>query len=615
MPFMNGRKSQVGELRPSQVLTTFGIGSVIDLPYLSVMVMGLEDWPTSYSSEIAESRLLQSVQKMLGPQVTALKTPPRREEADNFTNWFAPENHIGVPVAPFPRWLVCSKCRLLAPISSGLFEAKVEPYRPDQTRYVHNCQTRGRPPIALPARFLVACKNGHLDDFPWYEFVHGGSSSCPGPLRLEEMGPSGEAADVLVVCDKCGTKKTMAQAFGEDNLAMMPPCRGRRPHLRDVNPDGCEEEHVTPILLGASNSWFPIIISVLSVPKGIGRLGQLVEDNWAVLDKAKSMEILTAFRQINKLPDLAGYSDEDIWAAVEGKRKGGVSSEEDPTDLKTPEWEVFSNPEGTQETRDFKLRPVDPPSGYEQYFHKVVLVERLREVRAMVGFTRMESSRDFDTPFDIPTQQIARLSRMAPRWVPAGETRGEGIFIQFAEDTIADWIDRVDERNKEFFVAHKQWRTMHGIEPVEDGYPGGRYILLHTFAHALLRQLTVECGYTAASVSERIYCSDPEDKTPQAGVLIYTSASDSEGTLGGLCSLGEPDKLMRHLKQALERARLCASDPLCAEHDVEGGGSLHGAACHACSFLPETSCEHGNKYLDRSLLVETIETEAYAFFP
>ena len=613
MGFMSGRKTQVGELRPSQVLTTFGIGSVVDLPYLSAMVMGLEDWPISYSAEIPEERLLQSVKGMLGPQVVALRTPPRADPPAGPSNWFDPLNHIGVPVAPFPRWLVCSKCRLLAPISSGLFEDKVEAYRPDQTRYVHNCQTRGRPPIALPARFLVACKKGHLDDFPWLEFAHDGHAGCAGPLELNEVGPSGEAADVLLVCRACGKKKTMAQAFGRENLAVMPACRGRRPHLRDVDPKGCDEANVSPILLGASNSWFPIIISVLSVPKGGDRLSQLVDDNWAVLGKATSPEVLTGFRAINRLPDLAEYTDRQVWAAVERKRSESEEQDDDPTDLKSPEWAVLSQPGSVQESRDFRLRQVPPPAGYERYFDKVVLAERLREVRAMVGFTRIESSRDFETPFDIPKEQIARLSRQRPQWVPAAETRGEGVFIQFSERMVADWVSRVSARDADFLAAHRQWRSMHGLEPAEEGYPGIRYILLHSFAHALLRQLTVECGYTAASVSERIYC-DGADGEAKAGVLIYTSASDSEGTLGGLCSLGEPGKLGRHLDQALARARLCASDPLCAEHELAGGRSLHGAACHACSFLPETSCERGNKYLDRAVLVETVERSDCAFF-
>jgi len=143
-----------------------------------------------------------------------------------------------------------------------------------------------------------------------------------------------------------------------------------------------------------------------------------------------------------------------------------------------------------------------------------------------------------------------------------------------------------------------------------------RYVLLHSLAHALIRQFAVECGYTAASIRERIYSRPPgTDAEPMAGILLYTAAPDSEGTLGGLVALGQPKTLGRHLDQALESMRLCASDPLCAEHHpLKDGLTMHGAACHACLFLPETSCERGNKYLDRSVLVSTVETDNLAFF-
>jgi hypothetical protein len=131
-----------------------------------------------------------------------------------------------------------------------------------------------------------------------------------------------------------------------------------------------------------------------------------------------------------------------------------------------------------------------------------------------------------------------------------------------------------------------------------------------------MRQLSLECGYTAASLRERLYSRGPDDPNgPMAGLLIYTSAPDSEGTLGGLVSLGEPTTLERHILLALEAARLCASDPLCAENPPGlRGQTLHAAACHACLFAPETSCERGNKYLDRSTLVKTVERDDLAFF-
>jgi hypothetical protein len=225
----------------------------------------------------------------------------------------------------------------------------------------------------------------------------------------------------------------------------------------------------------------------------------------------------------------------------------------------------------------------------------VVLVERLREVTALTGFTRIASPRDFAEE-DVPAKVIAPLSRKPPAFVPAVDVRGEGVFLQFAEERLAQFCDANAERENAFRVAHEAWRRRRHIEPHDGGFPGLRYAVLHTFTHALMRALALECGYSAASLKERIY-----------GVLIYTAAPDAEGTLGGLVRLGEPQELERHIARALGQQGLCSSDPLCGDHVPDKDGtSLHGAACHACLFAPETSCERGNKYLDRSLLVDTV---------
>ncbi len=608
------RKSEVGEVRPSQMLTTFGVGSLVDLPNLSVIVMGLDDWPNAHSNEIAEERLLRSAQSILGRQVSRFLTPPRGPETQGSqTNWFDEARQIGVPVAPFPRWMVCSKCRLLAPISSGLFEPKVYPYWPDRARYVHNCSTQGRSPLVVPARFMVTCEHGHLDDFPWVEFLHQGQTDCKALLYMYEVGASGEALDVEVKCNGCGVRRRMGQAFGPNNRAAMPACRGRRPHLRDIDPNGCDEEHVKPMLQGASNLWFPVLISALSVPQASDDMGRLVEDNWAVLDKVSSVDVLKAFRLIGQLKEFSKYNDDQIWEAIQKKNQGTGAELEDPDDLKSPEWKVFSNSSMAKASRTFKLRDVNPPTDFTKHFEKIVLVDKLREVRALVGFTRIMSPRDFDSAADLPPENRAKISRRDPTWLPACETRGEGIFFQFSEKRIQEWVTKNHAYEREFEVGHQAWRASKNLEP-NKGYPGIRYVLLHTFAHALIRQLAIECGYTCASITERIYSCNPADGDPMAGVLIYTAAPDSEGTLGGLCTLGEPDKLGRHIRRALEKISLCASDPLCSEHSVGNGEKLHGASCHACSFLPETSCERGNKYLDRSTLVPTVERTNLAFF-
>lgn len=613
---LRNEKYRVGEVRPSQLLHTFGVGSIIDLPHLSVMVMGLDDWSPAYATEIGEERLLQAVQGQLGPQVKSLRVPPIQPEGGD--NPFDGSAQVGVPVATFPRWMLCPHCRLLAPRDSDLFQLKSDPIRPDRARYVHaNCSKAGAPPTVLPARFLVACEKGHLDDFPWHYFVHKGPSACTGAIRLLELGVSGEAADIMVKCDACEALRRMSEAFGEEGKQAMPACRGRHPHLRDFDEHGCDQQ-MKAILLGASNSWFGLTLTALSVPTEVDTLGQLVEAQWVTLEKVTSREVLTAFRAIGQLQPFISVTDDALWAAIERKRSGGGSEAGEARSLKAPEWQVFSKPAGAPRLPDFQVTEVAPPADYRHYLRRVVLVEKLREVSACIGFTRITSPGDFAESGDLPEEHRAPLSRRPSLWVPAAEVRGEGIFLQFDEQTIQAWAAQpaVQAFERDAFQAHIQWRRARRLPEPRAGFPGVRYMLLHSFAHALMRQFALECGYTVASIRERIYALPPADEDgPMAGVLLYTAAPDSEGTLGGLVSLGAPHILGRHIAEALDAMRLCASDPLCAEHTpLTEPQTLHGAACHACLFAPETSCERGNKYLDRSLLVPTVDREGLDFF-
>ena len=332
-----------------------------------------------------------------------------------------------------------------------------------------------------------------------------------------------------VHCRACDARRRMAEAFGRDNEINMPACKGRRPHLRDHSPNGCDVLHVRPILQGASNSWFPIIVSAMSVPQATDKLGQLVEDNWAVLEKAASKEIVAAFRSIGQLKDFAKYTDAEVWEAIEKKRSGGGQQQREPTDLKSPEWAVFSNPASAQESKDFQ----PPGRRSARGVRGVLRADRAgREAAGGEGTGRVHPDR---------VATGLRLGRRAsegeacaagpsagPTWVPACETRGEGIFFQFRESAVQAWLDRTTtiRAGGEFQGAHERWRATKNLPTRSKGYPGMRYVLLHSFAHALIRQLSIECGYTTASVAERLYSQDGSDGEPMAGVLIYTAAPD-----------------------------------------------------------------------------------------
>lgn len=423
-------------------------------------------------------------------------------------------------------------------------------------------------------------------------------------------------------CEACGAGRRMSDAFGDDAVQCLPPkCSGRRPHLRDKDEAPCLEP-VKCILVGASNAWFPLTLSTLYLPVAKNPLGQLVEQYWASLSSIENATVLSVVRNLPPMAPImaafGAYNDDALMAAIEAKRRqdaGEAASSHE--DIKTPEWRMLADPKPENNGQDFSLTEVAAPQAYESLIEKVVLVERLREVKALVGFTRIESPGEFSDAEEVPKEKWAPLARKAPTWVPASEVRGEGIFIKFNLASIEAWAARqaVQGRDAAFLRAHQQWRASRGLQP-DTSYPGIGYVLIHSFSHALMRQVVLECGYTAASIRERLYWSVPGSTLePMAGVLLYTAAPDSEGTLGGLVSLGKPKMLGRHIGQALEMIGLCASDPLCAEHDpVHPGATLHGASCHACLFSPETSCERSNKYLDRSVLVRTLEHADMAFF-
>ncbi|GIU96023.1 MAG: hypothetical protein KatS3mg012_2480 [Gaiellaceae bacterium] len=609
------RRTRVGALRPSALIHTFGVGSVVDLPRLSAMVMGLDDWRLENAPVIEEPRLLAAIRQQEGLEhVERLHGPPQNDDRGGLTaGALESSNLIGVPVAAFPRWLLCPVCRKLAPIESGLFELRVNAVRPDQNRYVHtNCAGAKSPPTALPARFVVACENGHLDDFPWVAFAHYKTSpddvDCAWNLRLDEIGASGEVAHIQVTCLTCDSKRRLSEAFGEKNRDNMPLCSGAHPHLRER--EGCTLR-MRAMLLGATNSWFAVKESALSIPRHEDELMQRIHAHWSGLEAIESTSDIALLRRRGELAAFADLDDEQLLAALERYREQsdeGVAAR----DIRVPEWELLTG-DLRRTGRDFTARAVGAPAGFEDVIERVVLVERLREVQALLGFTRV------DSPFDEDNLDERRvpLGRGRVTFLPAAEVHGEGIFVQLVESAVSEWVSRSGERDAEFRAAHAAWRERRRIPDPSAGYPGLRLVLVHTFAHALMRRLALECGYSQASIRERLYALPPEDPDgPMAGVLLYTAAPDSEGTLGGLVRLGEPEELGRHLRGALRDAGLCASDPLCAEHAPDDEGiTLHGAACHACLFAPETSCERGNRYLDRAVLTELITGLDLGFLP
>ena len=599
----------VGDIRPSQLLWSYGPGALIDLPSMSVLTMGLDRWEYARCTPVDEARLLAAVRRVMGPQVESLRMPPTNVEE-------GPADY-GVPVKAFPRWLRCIKCGTLAPIESGLFQLRPDQYRPEATCYLHvGCQ-HGNNSEAVPARFMMACRQGHLDDFPWHYYVHSlrGNFGCTGTLRFYEDGASLQTENLWVRCNTCEAARSMAQAFGADGQTNLPACRGRHPHLNKYE-EGCGEA-ARAVLLGSTNSWFSVSLSALAIPMAKNQLAQLVLDGWSYFEDCESeSDVTKLIKTLTKgalLPGIESLRPIEIWAAIQKKRSGEQETQITEGDIKKPEWKVLTDPTTPSDWPHFLITRTTPPVEGGSLIESVLLLERLREVNALIGFTRVEAPEESDSEEERPP--MAPLSRETPTWIPASDVHGEGFFIKFNEGVIREWESRVAVQARDAMIlqGHRGWRAARRLDP-ERGYPGIRYAMIHTLSHLLIRELALECGYNAASIRERIY-SDSNAEDPMAGLLLYTAAADSDGTLGGLVELGKPEHLGRMLKQALRRSTVCSSDPLCSEHDASKDRSLHGASCHACAFVAETSCERGNRFLDRALLVPTFDTKGAAIFP
>jgi hypothetical protein len=360
------------------------------------------------------------------------------------------------------------------------------------------------------------------------------------------------------------------------------------------------EEALKLMVLGASNLWFNVSMSALHLPDD-DPVATAVAEHWEILSNLPPLALAQVVAGMSGLHALRELAPEQLAAAVnaERERRGGGDHEEVPEGLLQAEWALFSDPTTTERDDDFLAVPTDPPDHHRGLLYNVVQVERLREVQASLGFTRIDAPGQADH-----LRLCAPLSANRVGWVPAVERRGEGIFLQLHEELVVAWCVRVVDHPDVAALrdAYLRWRTNRDLDP-DPAFPIPRYLLLHTLSHLLLRQVALECGYSSASIRERLYIGTPQQ--PSAGLLLSTAASDSEGTLGGLVALGEARFLGRLLDQALEDANTCSSDPLCAERLPEvPSDQLHAAACHACLFASETSCEAGNRWLHRGVLVD-----------
>lgn len=630
--------SRIGTVRPTALLYTGGIGATVDLPHVAVMPQGLDAWELAYRQlgqvfQVSEPRLVEAVKAQIGRQVKELRRPPREETGpDGYSS-------IGVPTAVFPRWLRCTGCDLLKPFEGEggafIFVNTIK-RRPDRARFMHKA-CRGRQgtskphdSVAVPARYLIACLDGHLDEFPYWSWVHQAQAngwSCTGypntrnpqtDLRMLEwrsnLGP-----EVHIHCISCGLRRSMRELTGTAGKDRMPACRGRHPHLGTFAECDAETKFM---LLGSANQWFSATVSLLVVPESAeftvgdvaARLQGIPPEQRVAFSLPGMIPGFKLFVQATAGLDLSDVPDDLVTEALQLLAAGGVPDSGRTTpysviELRAPEWRTLIRPKDFAKharQSDFRIREVPTPPPLEGVVVTVAAVDRLKKVNAFIGFTRIDPLDRVDD-----ARRLAPISRTRPTWVPATEDHGEGVFIRLREDVVGPWEEGV--LGSELWAAHRQAHRINVLRrtsgsaaavDADSRLEPPRFWAAHTLAHLLIRQMAMDSGYGSASLTERIYAwRAKDDRKPAAGFLISTTSPDSEGTLGGLVELSSPDRLWRIADRALHKASRCSSDPICAHRTpVTGEDFLHGAACHFCTFNSETSCENANRFLDRRFL-------------
>ncbi len=603
------------EIRLSQLIQTFGPGSIVDLPKVSVLIRGVSDWPSWRPKKIRERRLIFYLTKLLrnaeggeswleDDVELELWEPPLNEEL------LQGPNPPSVPAVVFPRWVT-------SPLNE---EGAGTSNRQKLERYTANEQKRRRE-SKTPIRWVGACANGHIQDIDWRWFVHvnAAEQNCQQDLFIEDRSSGSDPQYIDVVC-ACGAKRPLRDLYASDRV--LGPCQGRRPWLRRAGTQECDEA-LKPMTRGAINNYYSQILRLIALPEDPDELQQRISQFPVFRQIETKEEIAQAlkFSEADVKAAVSGHSEDEIWEAIQELRRREGAEDQDANSAPNPkeaEFEVFTSSEkiGSEALnarltgRRLQREEWDDRSVDAECIKRIVEIRRLCVVSALYGFTRLEPA---PSPFDENFEEITLEVRGQPlaekvRWLPAMEQFGEGFFVQIDSAWFKEKLTDTSIQQA-FGTVENRYNIWQSKQANRSPYPGHAYLFAHSLSHMLLEQIALEAGYPATSLNERIYALSRPGSTriSKIGILIYAAGSGSQGTLGGL--LQQASRFTGLLGRGLERMSICGNDPICstaptpiANDDFSG----FGAACHGCLFTAETSCEKRNMLLDRNSLLRML---------
>jgi hypothetical protein len=594
----NGVKSKHLPVRFSHLLGYSGVGAIVRGPHSLMVVEDASTWTDKDGKEgDTEMYYVERVRYALGIS-KKLKAPPAAKERQNGS-----VDGICVPAIRFPRWMRCPKCGRLYPQRVWKTQQTVDPVCADPA---DNDPRKCRGTKLEQIHYVMTHPKGYLADVSWHLLTHKGANlTCK---RYDQLVLAQHENDHQwrLRCEACGSEtrfdENEPQRFGNAN---------EQPWLYDrLVPEEDRGDLKAKIRkVNDATVYSPVTASALVIPpESRLRAGAPVDKLYRNSnDREQLARARTDYQrksQINILASKYRCSIGDIESAMKKIEEGYpyYGKEFPRSRLCEDEYKAFlddainaSDGEDfvprrlTKQWREFVERKEHPKNicGRTGIIQELVKVDRLKEVRVFMGFKREEG----DTVAPGVSENLD--------WLPAIELYGEGIFFTLDEAMLAAWEqnDRVIAR----FSPIQRRFAASGREEPQIMTP--RFILLHTLSHLIIRQLEASGGYPAASLTERLYCASKTQGTePMAGILIYTTAPDKSGTLGGLAELANPGHFGRIFSQALDHAAWCSSDPVCREHEGQGPDLLNLAACHACALIPDTACAHNNILLDRVMV-------------
>ena len=614
------------DIRKSQITGTFGVGSLrVQLGGLSMIAAGLDHWYQDYTltRQMQNSRVDKKAFKIFESRLQSyldvdyFMEPPVFIDSNTADNAFIP-----VPFFRFPTFSYCSfnqgknACGRILKLKESDKVLK---------RMCHYCeQVNNRKSIMYQVNLVVACKKGHIDEFPWSQWAHNDISPKCDIKNLVFLQSSGSGVrGQRVKCLECNRSNDLSVGFYtlKDEISK---CNGRKPWHGPNIKEECDEE-VIGLFTNQTSLYQPVLKSSLFIPvdeeDNIQEIDLEFQNNRFIKyevndffqdcigeDRDYILKQMEKFIERSDIfESLSEYPEESIRKALLQRALGEETTEEkkanevaSDSDYRYQEYKVLEKGINNKYIQTETIGIENYSNEVREHINKIVLINSILQTTALTGFTRRSGAYDLKNGKNLLWNKFPSPGN---RWLPATQNYGEGIFIDFNSEIFKKHIKSPGVEERLEILERNLLKDENAFFNNIDF--NLNLLFIHTFTHLLINEIIFESGYGSASIGERLFVSGPAQSYEMNGVLIYTAQGDSEGTMGGLVSLGQPERFNKLFNNAVKKGLWCSTDPVCNEVVPQGPFNLNLGACYSCALLPETSCELINSLLDRGIVVGT----------